>query len=177
MIMSHVCKQTTCDYIANMPVRVGENADVVVGQLQVLDGQDAVNRVVRFCAIKASQMTKAECKFLIEHVCSLERANCEILTNTTVTIHLQGPKYPVTNVGTVTIFRGEDPIDAVQAFCHRKQYSAEVCAFAKHQVCRDVQARHNRNVQIVRSCPYRLRMSRIMREEIWKSTWAKNPLM
>ena len=84
-------------------------------------------------------MTKAECKFLIKHVCSLERADCEILTNTTVTIHLQGPRYPVTNVGDVTVFRGEDPIDAVQAFCHRKQYSAEVCAFAKHQVCRDMQ--------------------------------------
>ena len=124
MIMSHVCKQTTCNYIANMPVRVGPNADVIAGQLQVLEGEDAVNRVVRFCAAKASQMTKAECKFLIKHVCSLERADCEILTNTTVTIHLQGPRYPVTNVGDVTVFRGEDPIDAVQAFCRHQRVRA-----------------------------------------------------
>ena len=58
--------------------------------------------------IKASPDDQAECKFLIEHIYSLS-ANCEMLTNTTVTIHLQA-KYPVTNVGTVTIFRGEDPI-------------------------------------------------------------------
>jgi len=139
MIMSHVCQATTCEYIANMPVRVGPNADIVIGQLEVYEGDDVVARVSRFCAAKASQMSRSECKFLIQHTCALPQANCNILTNTTVVIHLQGPNLPVTNVGTVTVYQGENPIDAVQAFCHTKQYSAEVCAFAKNQVCRDVQ--------------------------------------
>lgn len=147
MILSHVCKATTCQYVVNMSVKVGPNADREIGQLEVYDGDDVVKRVVRFCSSHSTQMTKAECKFLIEHACGLSATTtCEILTETTVLIHLQGPKYPMTDVGQITVFRGEDPIDAVQAFCHSKNYSPEVCAFAKNQVCRDVQAK-NENCQ------------------------------
>lgn len=142
MLLNRVCNTVACDFVVNQ--------EMFGSRLVILDGQDVVSTFAHFWTSSPNPPSRKMAKNVLVQLCEQEHAECEVLFTTDVHVHLKGPNAPSTSIGVVSVYRGEAPLDAVQAFCLSNDMSPEVCAYVKHQVCRDAQ---KENVQCDESRP------------------------
>ena len=140
VLLSRMCDLPSldCGYLVDTPVILAPDQPPI-GHLRILDGQPVVKHVLAFCAQHVSHMRKSECQFLLDRTCETQGVECPIRFESRMLLSLNGVDAPKTDIGNLIVYEGQDPLDAVQAFCFSKSMSTEVCAFVKNQACMSAQ--------------------------------------